>query len=87
MEHLIWQWGQRTLMGERLGTCYLPVSTCSVSVCGLSLTIGSNAVNKTGRVYLHKAKRNSNQTFSKGKTWNLEDLRAVRLEEVSLRRR
>ncbi|GHJ89203.1 hypothetical protein NliqN6_5605 [Naganishia liquefaciens] len=40
------------------------------------------AVSKTGRVYLHKAKRNSNQTFSKGKTWNLEDLRAVRLEQA-----
>jgi hypothetical protein len=41
-----------------------------------------SSVAKTGRVYLHKAKRNSNQTFSKGKTWNLEDLRAIRLEEV-----
>ena len=58
----------------------------SVCVCRLGPTTGFHAVNKTGRVYLHKAKRNSNQTFSKGKTWNLEDLRAVRLEEVSLLR-
>lgn len=39
-------------------------------------------VSRSGRVYLHKAKRNSNQTFSKGKTWNLEDLRAIKLSDV-----
>lgn len=41
-------------------------------------------VSSIGRVYLHKAKRNSNQTFSKGKTWNLEDMREIRLSDVSL---
>lgn len=39
------------------------------------------AVNRQGRVYLHKAKRNANMTFSKGKTWNLEDLKAIKVHD------
>lgn len=39
---------------------------------------------RTGRCFIHKAKRNSNMTFSKGKTWNLEDLRLVEVMDVSL---
>ncbi|ORX34673.1 exocyst complex component Sec3-domain-containing protein [Kockovaella imperatae] len=35
------------------------------------------AVTKLGKVVIHKAKRNSNLSFSKGKTWNLEDMRIV----------
>lgn len=81
---LIWWLGRRMSMGERSGTYYLPVSVVNRSI---PVTLRRPRillpVSKTGRVYLHKAKRNSNQTFSKGKTWNLEDLRAVRLEEVS----
>ena len=42
------------------------------------------AVTKLGKVVLHKAKRNSNLTFSKGKTWALEDVRAVEVVNVSL---
>lgn len=41
------------------------------------------AVTKLGKVVLHKAKRNSNMTFSKGKTWGLEDVRAVEVVHVS----
>jgi hypothetical protein len=39
-------------------------------------------VHRSGKVYLHKAKRNQNMSFSKGKTWNLEDLRAVEVLDV-----
>lgn len=35
------------------------------------------AVQRTGRVFIHKAKRNSNLSFSKGKTWYLEDVRVL----------
>jgi hypothetical protein len=42
------------------------------------------AVNKYGKVYLHKAKRNNNGSFSKGKTWNLEDLRQIEVIGVSI---
>lgn len=41
------------------------------------------AVTKLGKVVLHKAKRNSNLTFSKGKTWHLEDVRVVEVVNVS----
>jgi hypothetical protein len=41
------------------------------------------AVTKLGKVVLHKAKRNSNLTFSKGKTWVLEDVRVVEVVNVS----
>lgn len=44
------------------------------------------AVTKMGKVVLHKAKRNSNLTFSKGKTWALEDMRVVEVVNVSLQR-
>jgi hypothetical protein len=32
---------------------------------------------------MHKAKRNNNLTFSKGKTWQLEDVRALEVIGVS----
>lgn len=35
------------------------------------------SVRNTGRVRMHKARENSNSSFSIGKTWNLEDLTAV----------
>lgn len=35
------------------------------------------AVRKSGRVRVHKARENSNGTFSIGKTWNLDDLTAI----------
>nr|ODN75017.1 hypothetical protein L203_06555 [Cryptococcus depauperatus CBS 7841] len=35
------------------------------------------AVSRMGKVAIHKAKRNSNMSFSKGKTWNLEDVRVL----------
>ncbi|ODN76094.1 hypothetical protein L202_06031 [Cryptococcus amylolentus CBS 6039] len=35
------------------------------------------AVSKSGKVVIHKAKRNSNLSFSKGKTWNMEDIRVL----------
>ena len=34
-------------------------------------------VTKFGKVVMHKAKRNNNLSFSKGKTWQLEDVRAL----------
>ena len=41
------------------------------------------AVTKVGKVVVHKAKRNSNLSFSKGKTWSLEDMRVVEVVGVS----
>ena len=41
------------------------------------------AVTKMGKVVIHKAKRNTNLTFSKGKTWSLEDMRVVEVMGVS----
>jgi hypothetical protein len=41
-------------------------------------------VTKHGKVVVHKAKRNSNLSFSKGKTWNLEDVRVLEVVSVSL---
>lgn len=38
---------------------------------------------RSGRCFIHKAKRNSNMTFSKGKTWNLEDVRLIEVQDVS----
>ncbi|KAL1297335.1 hypothetical protein AAFC00_004881 [Neodothiora populina] len=35
------------------------------------------AVRSSGRVRMHKARENSNASFSIGKTWNLEDLTAI----------
>ncbi|WWC85953.1 uncharacterized protein L201_000823 [Kwoniella dendrophila CBS 6074] len=35
------------------------------------------AVTKLGKVVIHKAKRNNNLSFSKGKTWHLEDMRVL----------
>ncbi|KAK8437301.1 exocyst complex component Sec3-domain-containing protein [Phyllosticta citricarpa] len=35
------------------------------------------AVRSSGRVRMHKARENSNGTFSIGKTWNMEDLTAI----------
>ena len=41
------------------------------------------SVSKYGKVFLHKAKRNNNGSFSKGKTWNLEDMRQIEVVTVS----
>jgi hypothetical protein len=41
------------------------------------------SVSKYGKVFMHKAKRNNNGSFSKGKTWNMEDLRQVEVVTVS----
>ena len=38
---------------------------------------------RLGKCVIHKAKRNNNLTFSKGKTWQLEDVRRVAIVEVS----
>ena len=35
------------------------------------------AVRRSGRVRMHKARENSNRTFSIGKTWNLDDLDVI----------
>ncbi|CAG8761659.1 45201_t:CDS:10, partial [Gigaspora margarita] len=35
------------------------------------------SIRRDGKVYLHKSKRNSNNTFSIGKTWSLEDIKCV----------
>jgi hypothetical protein len=42
------------------------------------------SVSKYGKVFLHKAKRNNNGSFSKGKTWNLEDMRQIEVVTVSI---
>jgi hypothetical protein len=41
------------------------------------------AVTRLGKVVIHKAKRNANLSFSKGKTWHLEDMRVVEVIGVS----
>lgn len=41
------------------------------------------AVTKLGKVVIHKAKRNNNLSFSKGKTWQLEDMRVLDVVGVS----
>lgn len=40
-------------------------------------------VTKFGKVVLHKCKRNNNLSFSKGKTWQLEDTRGLEVMGVS----
>lgn len=40
-------------------------------------------VTKFGKVVMHKAKRNNNLSFSKGKTWHLDDVRALEVIGVS----
>jgi len=42
-------------------------------------------VTKLGKVVIHKAKRNNNLSFSKGKTWQLEDMRVLQVVTVGLR--
>lgn len=44
----------------------------------------TTTVQRTGRVFIHKAKRNSNLSFSKGKTWYLEDVRVLEVMGVSV---
>ncbi len=39
---------------------------------------------REGKVQLHKAKRNTNMTFSIGKTWALQDMRVVEVQGVSI---
>lgn len=41
---------------------------------------------RDGRLKLHKAKQNSNGTFSIGKTWPLEQLSQIEVAKVRLRR-
>ena len=41
------------------------------------------SVTKLGKVVIHKAKRNNNLSFSKGKTWQLEDMRVLEVVGVS----
>lgn len=48
------------------------------SICNSYIT----TVQRTGRVFIHKAKRNSNLSFSKGKTWYLEDVRVLEVMGV-----
>lgn len=48
---------------------------------GLALPLPAS---RTGRCIIHKCKRNSNNTFSKGKTWNVEDIRALEVFDVSI---
>jgi hypothetical protein len=43
-------------------------------------------VTKMGKAVLHKAKQNSNGSFSKGKTWMLDDMRQMEQSGVSWRR-
>lgn len=38
---------------------------------------------RDGRLKLHKAKENTNGTFSIGKTWGLDELRQVEVARVS----
>jgi hypothetical protein len=38
---------------------------------------------KDGKLKLHKAKQNTNGSFSIGKTWALEELRTVEVSKVS----
>ncbi len=53
-----------------------------LSCFALIVCFGIGIVTRMGKVLLHKAKRNTNMSFSKGKTWNLEDLRQVEVIEV-----
>ncbi len=65
---------------QRHGTSCWPVDQA------LKLVIMSliwRSVTKFGEVVIHKAKRNNNLSFSKGKTWQLEDMRV--LEVVGVR--
>jgi hypothetical protein len=39
---------------------------------------------RDGRLKLHKSKRNSNGTFSIGKTWALEELQMLHVSDASL---
>lgn len=50
----------------------------------ISMKIGTDdPVTKYGKCVLHKAKQNSNLSFSKGKTWALEDMRTMEQFGVS----
>jgi hypothetical protein len=73
--------------------CYIGASSCCCTAarylaaihetkCGIESSL--TAVTKLGRVVLHKAKRNNNLSFSKGKTWSLEDMRGLEVIGVSL---
>lgn len=64
-------------------TRYLMLAGACVIVDDGILADG-RAVTKFGKVVLHKAKRNNNLSFSKGKTWQLEDMRGLEVIGVSL---
>jgi hypothetical protein len=53
-------------------------------VIGRMVQVLMYVVTKLGKVVLHKAKRNNNLSFSKGKTWNLEDMRVLEVVGVSV---
>lgn len=67
--------------GDELKTRYLMLAGESRALVEEeSLTL---VVTKMGKCVLHKAKRNANLSFSKGKTWNLEDMRGLEVVGVS----
>jgi hypothetical protein len=50
----------------------------------LDVLLTRGVVTKFGKVVMHKAKRNNNLSFSKGKTWQLDDVRALEVIGVGL---
>jgi len=82
------------LSSARPNLRYLPGATARFHRCDMTVPswfsyrtfyqcIHANfAVTKLGKVVIHKAKRNNNLSFSKGKTWQLEDVRAVEVMGV-----
>jgi hypothetical protein len=65
---------------RRQTAVYLALELCC---CAAGTSLTPIAVTRLGKVVIHKAKRNANLSFSKGKTWNLEDMRAVEVIGVS----
>ena len=56
------------------------------SPVGVSFTLlVLTPVTRYGKVVIHKAKRNTNMSFSKGKTWSLEDVQQIEVFGVSAR--
>lgn len=81
-----------TLSGASLSASFSPLApACPLHLYGYlsageadgcPFVLGWVTAARSGRCFVHKAKRNSNGTFSKGKTWNLEDLRVLEVVDV-----
>lgn len=74
--------GRTTTLGPRLGTLSSHVRHDCPLHCSTMLTYVSTVDDNTSHGFIHKSKQSNSGSFSIGKTWKLEDLRALEVLDV-----